>query len=102
MMTMQVDKAIKDHKLVMPPNKECFQTLCKALNMHCSETVAYEGLIYCRGKQMENSAPEEFDMERMVFFLNLKSKMVAPADNPRIALMQRGSLGMRNQQFYPT
>jgi len=73
--------------------------LCKALNMHCTELMALEGLLYCRGKQMENSEPEEFDFDRMVYFLNMKSKMVAPADNPRIALTTKM---LDNHIGYPT
>ena len=100
LMALQVNKAIKDHKIAMPPNKESFQKLCKALNLHCTETLAYEGLIYCRGKNMDSAPPEEFDMDRMIYFLNLKSKMVAPADNPRIALQNRAPNGVRNNQNY--
>lgn len=42
-------------------------------------------------------------MDRLIYFLKYKAKIVAPADNPRIA-MQRGSPGnfRRNQQHYPT
>ena len=60
--------------------------LCKALDLHCGEMLAFEGLIYCRGMQMENSGADDFDFDRMVAFLNIKSKIVAPASNPRIAL----------------
>ena len=59
--------------------------------MHCTEMLAYEGLIYCRGKQMENSAPEDFDEARMIKFLLMKSKVVAPASNPRIALSTKNA-----------
>jgi hypothetical protein len=40
---------------------------------------------------MENSPAEDFNFDRMVAFLNLKSKMVAPADNPRIALTTKSN-----------
>lgn len=36
MIAMQVNKAIKDHKIVTPPSKDGFIKLCGALNMHCS------------------------------------------------------------------
>ena len=49
-LTQQVNKAVKDLKLTMPPNKETFMRICKAVNMHCTEMLAFEGLIYCRGK----------------------------------------------------
>ena len=70
----------------MPISKEGFMRLCKALNMHCTEVLAYEGMLYCRGKQMENGPPEDFDFDKMINFLHMKSKQVAPASNPRIAL----------------
>ena len=85
-MAIQVNKIIKEHKLALPITKEGFMRVCKSLDMHCSEMLAIEGLLYCRGKQMENSKPEEFDIDRMYSFLNMKSKIVAPASNPRIAL----------------
>ena len=49
-MTKAVNKAIKDNKLALPITKEGFMRLCKALNMHCTEVLAFEGLLYCRGK----------------------------------------------------
>lgn len=45
--------------------------------------LAFEGLIYCRGKQVDQGPAEEFDFDKMIAFLNMKSKIVAPADNPR-------------------
>ena len=44
---------------------------------------------------MDNSAPDDFDFDRMIRFLNMKSKIVAPASNPRIALTTK------NKDFYP-
>ena len=82
----------------MPVTKEGFGRLCKALNLHCSEMLAFEGLIYCRGKQMENGPAEDFDFDRLVGFLHMKSKIVPPADNPRIAL----STKPRRNDYYPT
>ena len=82
-MTQQVNKVVKDNKLIMPPSKDSFMRICKGLNMHCTEILAFEGLLYCRGKQMEEGSAEDFDFDRMITFLNMKSKMVAPADNPR-------------------
>jgi len=35
---------------------------------------------------MENSPVDDFDFDKMVLFLSMKSKVVAPASNPRIAL----------------
>ena len=89
--SQEVHRIIKEQKLVMPVTKESFMTICKGLDMHCTEVLAYEGLIFCRGKQMENSPPEDFDFDRMVQFLTMKSKVVAPASNPRIALSTKNS-----------
>lgn len=103
MMTLQVNKALKDEKIAMPVNKEGIIKLCQALNMHCSQILAFEGLLYCRGAQGENSPPEDFDMDRLVYFLKYKAKIVAPADNPRVAMQRApGYNGVRNQHFYPT
>ena len=85
-MSMQVNKALKEQKIATPLNKEGFIKLCKAINLHCTQILAYEGLIYCRGPQGENSPPEDFDMDRLIYFLKYKAKIVAPADNPRIAM----------------
>ena len=87
----EVNRIIRDQKLVMPITKEGFMKICNGLDMHCSEVLAYEGLLYCRGKQMENSPPEEFDFEKLVQFLRMKSQIVAPAGNPRIALTMKNS-----------
>lgn len=85
-MDARITKAAKAHKIAMPITKDGFMVLCKALNMHCTEVLAYEGLIYCRGKQIDTGPAEDFNYDRLVFFLNSKSKIVAPASNPRIAL----------------
>lgn len=90
-MDHNVNKLIKDMKIQLPITKEDFMRLCKALNMHCTEVLAFEGLIYCRGKQMENGRPEDFDLDRMINFLHMKSKIVAPASNPRIALTTKNA-----------
>lgn len=89
--SQEVQRIIKEQKLLMPVTKESFMKICKGLNMHCTEVLAYEGLIYCRGKQMENSPPEDFDFDRMIQFLNMKGKVVAPASNPRIALSTKNA-----------
>lgn len=96
--TQQTNKAIKDLKLSLPITKDGFMRICKALNMHCTEILAIEGLLYCRGKQMEQSPPEDFDFDRMITFLTMKSKIVAPADNPRIALTNKTQ---RTNNYYP-
>ena len=85
--------------MVMPITKENLMKICKAINIHCTEMMAYEGLIYCRGKLAENGPPEEFDFDRMVAFLNLKSKYVAPANNPRLALQRKEYT--RNSDYHP-
>ena len=66
--------------------------------MHRTATLAIEGLIWCRGKLMDNSPPEDFDFNRMVEFLNMKSRIVAPANNPRIALTTK----QPRNDYYPT
>ena len=85
-MSIEVNKILKEHKIALPITKEGFMRLCKGLDLHCGERLAFEGLIYCRGMQMENSPVDDFDFDKMVLFLSMKSKVVAPASNPRIAL----------------
>ena len=50
LMLIQVNKIIKEHKIALPITKEGFKRVCKALDLHCSEMLALEGLLYCRGK----------------------------------------------------
>lgn len=51
---------------------------------------------------MENSRTEDFDFDRMCLFLNMKSKIVAPASNPRIALSTKPYHNNRySYDFYP-
>ena len=85
-MTNQVNKILKDLKLTLPITKDSFMKVCKALNMHCTERMAFEGLIYCRGKDMENAPPDDFDFNRMIHFMFIKAKVVAPADKPNFNL----------------
>ena len=71
-MAKLVNKVAKDNKIIMPPSKDNFMRICKGLNMHCTEMLAFEGLLYCRGKNMEEGSAEEFDFDRMIAFLNMK------------------------------
>ena len=86
MMSKSVNNALKDHKIALPITKEGIVRLFKALNLHCTEMTAYEALLYCRGKQMESGPEDAFDFDKMIKFINMKSKIVTPANNPRIAL----------------
>ena len=72
--------------MTLPITKDGFMRTCKALNMHCTERMAFEGLIFCRGKDMENAPPDDFDFDKMIHFLFIKSKTVAPADKPNFNL----------------
>ena len=49
-MAQLINKACKENKIQLPIMIEGFKRLCKALDLHCTETLAFEGLIYCRGK----------------------------------------------------
>ena len=100
LMAIQVNKIVKEHKIALPITKEGFMRVCKALDMHCSEMLAFEGLLYCRGKQLENSRAEDFDFDRMCAFLTMKSKIVAPASNPRLALTMKQD-HHQSFDFYP-
>ena len=51
--------------------------------------MAFEGLIHCRGKMAESAPPDDFDFDKMIGFLHMKQKIVAPADNPAFHLTTR-------------
>ena len=53
------------------------------LNLHCTETMAFEAIIACRGKLMDDSPPDDFNMDKLVTYLYYKSKFLPPANNPR-------------------
>ena len=40
-MAHSVNKIIKDQKIAMPVTKDGFMRICKALDMHCSEILAF-------------------------------------------------------------
>ena len=67
----------------MPITRAGIKQLCKALNLHCTETTAFEAIISCRGKLMDDAPPEEFNLDKLVSYLFYKAKFMPPADNPR-------------------
>lgn len=62
----RMNKVIKDNKIAMPITRAGIKQLCKAMNLHCTETTAFEAIIACRGKHMDEAPPEEFNFERLV------------------------------------
>ena len=78
-----MNKTIKENKIPMPITRSGFKQLCKLLNIHCTEILSFEAVIYCRGPKMDDSPPETFNMEKLIEFIDYKSQIVAPADNPR-------------------
>ena len=73
-----MNKVIKDNKIAMPITRAGIKQMCKALNLHCTETTAFEAIIACRGKHMDDSPPEEFNFDRLVQYLQFKSKFMPP------------------------
>ena len=63
-----------------------FKQLCKVINMHCTEITSFEAIIHCRGPKMDDSPPEAFDMDKLIDFIDYKSRIVPPADNPRLSM----------------
>ena len=92
----RMNKVIKDNKIAMPITRAGIKQMCKALNLHCTETTAFEAIIACRGKHMDDSPPEEFNFDRLVQYLQFKSKFMPPADNPRQALSQARNTRSKN------
>ena len=43
-----------------------------------------ECLLYCRGKKMEDSPPDEFSLEKVAKYFAAKEKFFPPADDPRV------------------
>ena len=62
----RMNKVIKDNKIAMPITRAGIKQLCKAMNLHCTETISFEAIIACRGKHMEEAPAEEFNFERLV------------------------------------
>ena len=81
---------IKDNKIAVPVTRAGIKQICKLLNIHCTETMSFEALIACRGKELENS--QFFSLEKLSHFLNVKSKIAPPADNPRAFLHNRSRM----------
>ena len=48
---------------------------------------------------MENGDPDDFNFNKLVNFLHMKSKIVPPADNPRI--MMKTENGRRTGRNFP-
>lgn len=44
------------------------------MNLKITPTKAIDAIIYCRGKDMENGADEDFDIQKLVqwFLMNMK------------------------------
>ena len=59
----------------MPPTRANLAALFKAVNLRVPPTRLLDCLIFCRGKQMEEADPEEFQMGKLVqwFLLNLRT-----------------------------
>jgi hypothetical protein len=59
----------------MPPTRDGLRRLFEAMNLEVSPIRCIDCLVYCRGKKMEHSNPDDFDMKRLVqwFMLNLRT-----------------------------
>ena len=84
----KINKVVKEQKIPMPLTRQGIKILCKALNLHCTETTSYEAIIACRGKFMDSSPPEDFNLDKLVSYLHYKAKFMPAADNPRAAVSQ--------------
>jgi hypothetical protein len=83
---------MKDKKIGTPITRTGFKSLCKALNIHCTEIMSFEAVIHCRGAKMEEADPEDFDFDKLVSYLDYKSKIQPPADNPRVNVKKQRNL----------
>ena len=86
----------------MPITRQGVKQLCKALNLHCTETTAFEAIIACRGKYMDDGAPEDFNLDKLVSYLHYKAKFIPAADNPRAAISQGAKKRREKNEFAHT
>lgn len=94
-LAQQVNKVVKEKKIQMPITQDGFKVLCEGLGLQCTTQNAIEAILFCRGKNMDSSAPEEFDFAKMIGFLHQKQQHAAASENPRLALTG----GRRNRNF---
>jgi len=55
----------KELKLDMPPTRESLNKLFEALNLNLPSVRCIDCILFCRGIKMENSNPDEFDIEKL-------------------------------------
>lgn len=70
-----INKKVKELKLDMPPTRESLGNIFKGLNLNVPTVRLIECLLFCRGIKLENSDPEEFEIDKLYKWvdLNLKS-----------------------------
>ena len=70
-----IQKCIRSESIAMPPTRDGLRRLFEAMNLDVSPVKCLDCMVYCRGKKMENSNPDDFDMKRLVqwFMLNLRT-----------------------------
>lgn len=61
--------------IAWPPTRHSLELLFRALNLRVAPTKLIDALIYSRGPKMEEEAPENFSVDKLVqwFLLNLKT-----------------------------
>ena len=70
-----LNKKIKELKIEMPPGRVCLTKLFDSINLSVPTVSIIDCILYCRGPKMENSDPEEFEMDKLVqwFILNIRT-----------------------------
>ena len=70
-----VNKAIREGSIAMPPTREGLKKLFKALNLDVPPVKRIDCLVYCRGKRMEYSNPDDFNIQRLMkwFLMNIRT-----------------------------
>lgn len=66
---------IAEAKIVLPPTKQSLVTLFKNLNLRVPMQRVYECLIFCRGAKMEQSNPDDFQLDTLIdwFLINIRT-----------------------------
>lgn len=68
-------RKIKELKLEMPPTRDAINKLFESLNLQLPSVRCIDCILFCRGIKMENSNPDDFDINRLLewFTTNLRT-----------------------------
>ena len=64
-----------DNTIKMPPTKRSLTLLFRKLNLYVPSMKIVDCMVFCRGKEMEDADPDDFDINKLVqwFELNVRA-----------------------------